>query len=88
MVDFGAPWCPPCKTLLPILEELDREYEGEISILKVNVDESQQTARLYSVMSMPTVIFFTNGEALDKLVGLQSKDVYANKITGYLSNMK
>lgn len=76
LVDFSAPWCPPCRALLPILEELDREFAGEVSILKVNTDESPEAASAYGVMSMPTVIVFENGQPVNKLVGLRPKEVY------------
>ncbi|WP_044481310.1 thioredoxin [Paenibacillus antibioticophila] len=76
LVDFGAEWCPPCKVLSPILEELQIEEGERLSILKVDCDESPELAGRFGVMSMPTVILFQNGEPIDKLVGLRSKDVY------------
>lgn len=84
LVEFGAPWCPPCKALLPILDQLDTELEDGISILKVNVDESPASAASYGIMSMPTVIFFRNGEPVDKLVGLRPKEVYSNIIRKHM----
>ncbi|WP_409344426.1 thioredoxin family protein [Paenibacillus sp. MBLB4367] len=77
VVDFGAPWCPPCKVLLPILEELSGELGGSVPILKVNVDESPVSAGRFGVMAMPTVIVFKDGEPVEKLVGLRTKSAYA-----------
>lgn len=84
LVKFGAPWCPPCKSLLPILDELEHEYGEQLSILKVNCDESPAVAAEYGVMSMPTVIVFHNGEPVEKLVGLRPKGVYQAMIARYV----
>jgi thioredoxin 1 len=85
LVDFGAPWCPPCKALLPILDQLDEELgTEEITILKVNADESPISAGVYGVMSMPTVILFKDGEPVDKLVGLRPKEAYMNVIRRHM----
>jgi thioredoxin 1 len=83
LVEFGAVWCPPCKVLLPILDELDRDNEGRVSILEVDVDEQQGIASEFGIMSVPTVIVFHNGEPVDKLVGLRPKDVYQKLIARY-----
>jgi thioredoxin 1 len=80
LVDFGAPWCPPCKTLLPILDELDQELGGSAVLLTVNVEESPETAAQFGVMSMPTVFVFKDAEPVDKLVGLRTKEAYQNLI--------
>jgi thioredoxin 1 len=84
LVDFGAVWCPPCKVLLPILDKMDSEYDGSVSIIKVDCDESPAIAAEFGIMSMPTVIIFHNGEPVDKLVGLRSKEVYQTTIARYL----
>lgn len=76
LVDFGAPWCPPCRRLEPILEELDRQLAGKLPILQVNVDECPESAAAYGVMSMPTVIIFKDGQPVRKLVGLRPAEVY------------
>ncbi|RCX23619.1 thioredoxin [Fontibacillus phaseoli] len=83
LVDFDAPWCPPCKVLGPILEQLHEDYEGNVNLMKVNVDESPELASTYGIMSLPTVIFFHNGEPVEKLVGLRPREVYDGIIGKY-----
>jgi len=82
-VDFSAQWCPPCKVLHPILEELQREEGSRLSILHLDCDESPEIAAEFGVMSMPTVIVFHNGEPVDKLVGLRPKGVYLAALSRY-----
>jgi len=84
LVEFGAAWCPPCKVLLPILEELSGNYGERLSILKVDCDESPAITAEYGVMSMPTVIMFHNGEPVEKLVGLRPKAVYETLLARYV----
>lgn len=84
VVDFSTPWCPPCKVLLPILEDLQRDYDDTVSVLKINPDDSPATASEYMVMAMPTVIIFKDGMPVEKLVGLRPKEVYQNLINKYL----
>ncbi|GLX67800.1 thioredoxin family protein [Paenibacillus glycanilyticus] len=83
LVEFGAKWCPPCKVLLPILDELQQEEGERVTILQVDCDESPELASEYGVMSMPTVIVFHNGEPVDKFIGLRPKDVYQQAIARY-----
>ncbi|WP_336788847.1 thioredoxin family protein [Paenibacillus sp. MMO-177] len=83
LVEFGAKWCPPCKVLLPILDELQQEEGERVSILQVDCDESPEIASEFGVMSMPTVIVFHNGEPVDKYIGLRPKDVYQQAIARY-----
>jgi len=70
MVDFWAEWCGPCKMLGPVIDQIAGDYEGRAVIGKVNVDEEQELAMRYGVMSIPTVIFFKDGEEIKRQVGL------------------
>ncbi len=74
LVDFWAPWCGPCKAMNPILEELDAEYAGKISFVKMNVDENMTVPGKYNVMSIPTFLLVKNGEVADSFVGMKSKE--------------
>ncbi|MCD8817359.1 thioredoxin [Mammaliicoccus sciuri] len=74
LVDFWAPWCGPCKMIAPVLEDLAKDVEGKANIVKLDVDENQATAAKYEVMSIPTLIVFKDGEAVDKVVGFQPKE--------------
>ncbi len=74
LVDFWAVWCGPCKMQNPILEELEKEYEGKVKIGKLNVDDNPNSAGKYSVMSIPTLLLFKNGEVVKQMIGVQSKE--------------
>lgn len=73
LVDFYADWCGPCKRMGPIIEELHDQYEGKVKIGKLNVDNSPETAAEFRVMSIPTLIFFKNGKAIETMVGVVAK---------------
>lgn len=83
LVDYGATWCPPCKTLLPILEELGSELDGIATIVQVDCDELPDAASAAGVMSMPTVVVYKDGSPMDKLVGLRPKAVYRQAVDKY-----
>ncbi|MCI2254365.1 thioredoxin [Domibacillus sp. 8LH] len=74
LADFWAPWCGPCKMIAPVLEELDSEMSDKVKIVKIDVDENQQTAGEYGVMSIPTLILFKDGQPVDKVIGFQPKE--------------
>ncbi len=71
LMDFYATWCGPCKALSPILEEVDKKYDGKVKIVKVNVDEEESLATRYGIASIPTVIFFKDGKTVATFVGLR-----------------
>lgn len=74
LVDFWAPWCGPCRMVAPVLEELASESEGKYAIAKVNTDEASEVATKYSIVSIPTMILFKNGEQVDKVIGALPKE--------------
>ncbi|TCZ80998.1 thioredoxin [Paenibacillus albiflavus] len=84
LVDFTAPWCPPCKALNPILDDLDQKYGKSVQIIKINVDDSPEVTSAYGIMSMPTVMLFKDSKPVEKFVGLRSKDFYEGLITNYI----
>ena len=73
LVDFYADWCGPCKMLAPVIEALADELEGKVKIGKLNVDNASETAQKYGIMSIPTLLYFKNGEVVNKTVGVVSK---------------
>ena len=81
LADFWAPWCGPCKMIAPVLEELDAEMGDKVKIVKLDVDENQETAGKYGVMSIPTLIVFKDGEVVDKVVGFQPKEALAELLS-------
>lgn len=84
VVDFWAPWCGPCKMLGPVIDELAEEYAGRIAVGKMNVDENDSICAEYGIMSIPTVLFFKNGELVDRHVGFARKADMAPKFAALL----
>ncbi len=80
LVDFWAEWCGPCKMVAPILDELAAEYDGKVKIGKVNIDDHQNLAIQYRINSIPTLLFFKNGQVVDQVVGLKSKKDFKTKL--------
>ena len=87
LVDFWAEWCGPCKMMLPIVEEISKEFEGKLVVAKVNVDEGSAAAK-YGIRNIPTILFFKNGEVADKQVGAVPKTTLVSKINALLKNKK
>ncbi len=86
VVDFWAPWCAPCRIVSPIIEELAKDFEGKLTVGKMNVDENPQTAGQYGVMSIPTVMVFKNGQPVKAMVGAQGKESYKRTINEALTS--
>ena len=84
LVDFWAPWCGPCRMIAPVIEELAEDFEGIAKICKVNTDEEQDIAVKYGIRSIPTILFFKNGEMVDQMVGAASKQAFTDKINSLL----
>lgn len=80
VVDFWAEWCGPCRMIAPFIEELSKEYEGKALVGKLNVDDNQEVSMKYNVRSIPTILFFKNGEVVDRQVGVTSKKALSSKI--------
>jgi thioredoxin 1 len=73
LVDFWAEWCGPCKMIAPVLDEIAKEMDGNLIIGKLDIDENQDTAMAFGVMSIPTLLLFKNGEPVERIVGFQPK---------------
>ena len=74
LVDFWAPWCRPCLMVAPVVDELADEYSGRVNFARVNVDQNQQVAAKYNIMSIPTLIVFKNGEPVSHIVGFRPRE--------------
>ena len=84
VVDFWATWCGPCRALAPVVEEVASEYEGKAEIVNCNVDDCEEIAAQYSIRSIPTLIFFKDGKAVDRLVGAVPKSEITARIDALL----
>ncbi len=80
LVDFYASWCMPCKMLSPIIEEIAKEYEGKVVVCKIDIDENEELANEYNIMSVPTVIIFKNNENVEEIIGLNNKSKYTRAL--------
>ena len=80
LVDFWAEWCGPCRAIAPTIEELANEFEGRVRVGKLNVDDNPQTAMKFDVRSIPTLLFFKDGQVVDQLIGTAPKNKLASKL--------
>ena len=80
LVDFTATWCGPCQRLAPIIEELAGEYQGRVKVGQVDIDQHADIASRFGIMSVPTVISFKNGSAVETMVGLNNKGFYQSRL--------
>ena len=84
IVDFWATWCGPCRRLSPLLDEVEAEMEDKVEVVKVNVDDADEIAMRFRIMSIPTLLFFKNGEMVDRSVGAMPKSALVDKINANL----
>lgn len=84
VVDFWATWCGPCRMIAPIISELAAEYEGRVTVAKCDVEEADDVAMEFGIRNIPTIIFFKNGEIVDKVIGAVSKAVLKEKFEALL----
>ncbi len=84
LVDFWAVWCGPCRLIAPIVEELGQQYQGKLKVYKVDVDQEQQLAVQYGIMSIPTLLLFKNGQVVEQIVGALPKGAIEQKLAKHL----
>ncbi len=84
LVDFWAPWCGPCRMVTPVIDKLAQKYQGKFKFCKLNVDENPKTAAKFRVMSIPTLMFFKNGQVADTVIGAVPEGALQPKIDGLL----
>ncbi len=86
VVDFWAPWCGPCRMVSPIVDELAQEYNGKVSFGRLNVDENPRVSSEFSIQSIPTLLFFRDGQAMDGVIGYMPKEALKSRIEKFLKN--
>ena len=84
VVDFWAVWCAPCIHIAPMLEEMAAEYDGQLKVAKLNVDENPNTAGAYGIMSIPTLLVFKDGKPVERIVGYMPKERLMDKIKPHM----
>jgi len=86
LVDFWAPWCGPCRMVAPVVEEISRDYEGRVKVVKLDTDQNPQVANKYGIRSIPTLMIFKDGQKLDMVVGAVPKTTLAGTLDKYLES--
>jgi len=84
LVDFWAAWCGPCRMVAPIVSQIANEYDGRVKVGKVNVDDENELAQKYRIMSIPTLIVFKNGKLVDSVIGARSKEDLSRMLDNHL----
>ena len=84
LIDFYATWCGPCKMMAPIIDDIAREYNGKLKVVKVDVDESGETAATYGVTAMPTFVVFKDGQEVWRRLGAAPKAAFVNELKGVI----
>ncbi|MCB0721400.1 MAG: thioredoxin [Ignavibacteriae bacterium] len=85
LIDFWAVWCGPCKMIAPIVEEIATEYDGQVKVGKLDVDNNQQVAMEFGIRSIPTLLIFKGGQVVDQIVGAVPKDHIIGKLSAHLN---
>lgn len=85
LVDFWAVWCGPCRAVAPIVDELAKEYNGKLKVVKVDVDANVETASRYNILSIPTLLIFKDGKPVEQLVGAAPKKMFVDKLSKVLA---
>ena len=85
LVDFWAEWCVPCKMIEPIVEEIGKEYTGKLKVVRINVDENQNIAVQYGIMSIPSLLVFVNGKVAEQIIGAVPKRVILSKLQRFVT---
>jgi thioredoxin 1 len=80
LIDFWAPWCAPCRAIAPVVDELAKEYDGKLKVVKMNVDENPLTPGKYGVRAIPNLLLFKNGQVKDQIIGACSKSQFVQAI--------